>query len=273
MTEHKKPQLHQSGLEMLSKCGEMYDRRYNRGEIIPPGIAQIVGRSTHKSVELNLAAKIRTGELLPVEQIKDIARDELEGEFQRGVALDREERERGLAAVKGEAIDTTIALSTLHRTDLAPKLIPTAVERKFVIKLEGYPLDLAGTIDIQEGMMRIRDTKTANKTPPQADADNSIQLTMYGLAAKVIDGVAPGEFILDALVKTKTPKQVSLVTTRTADDFQMLLRRVERAITVIEKGAFQPARTTDWWCSLKFCGYAANCPFYQKRPVSVSMAI
>lgn len=263
-----KPQLHQSALDMLSKCGEQYYRRYVLGEKIPPGVAMVIGSATHKSIETNLAEVVRGNAMLPVEQVADVARDELEGLWKSGVSLSDEELAAGMKAVKGGAIDTAVALSRLHRTDLAPTLTPTAVERKFVIKLEGFPLDLAGQIDIQEGTARIRDTKTAAKSPSQADADDSIQFTMYGLAAKVLDGAGPTEFALDALVKTKVPKVATLKTTRTDDDYQMLLRRVERAATIIEKGAFVPARTTDWWCSKRFCGFWSTCPF-SSRPVTV----
>ena len=241
-----------------------------KGEKIPPGVAAAIGSATHKSIEVNLAAKIQGGELLPVEWLQEVARDELEGIWKGGIKLDKDELAKGMKALKGEAIDTAVALSGLHRTNLAPSLEPTHVERKFVIKLDGYPLDLAGTIDIQEGTKRIRDTKTAAKSPPQSDADTSLQLTMYGLAAKVIDGQAPEEFALDALVKTKEPKVVSLKATRTDSDYEMLLRRVERATTIIESGAFTPARPTDWWCSEKWCGYWSTCPF-ASRPVTVAM--
>src|SRR3990167_6950934 len=138
-----KPQLHQSGLDMLSKWGEQYYRRYVKGEKIPPAVAMVIGSATHKSIQVNLTSVIQGSELLSVEQVQDVARDELEGLWKSGVALSEEEIVTGLKAVKGDAIDTAVALSALHRTDLAPKLQPTAVERKFVIKLDGFPLDLA----------------------------------------------------------------------------------------------------------------------------------
>lgn len=266
--ETPKPQLHQSALTTLSNCGVQYYRRYILGEKIPPAVAMVVGSATHKSIEMNLAAVIRGDAMLPVEQVKDVARDELEGLWKSGISLSDEELKEGMKAVKGAAIDTAIALSALHRTDLAPSLMPTAVERKFVLKLDGFPMDLAGQIDIQEGAARIRDTKTAAKSPSQTEADDSLQLTMYGLAAKVIDGIPPAEFALDALVKTKEPKLKTLKTTRTNSDFEMLLRRVERAVKVIESGAFQPAKPTDWICSRRFCGFWNSCEF-ASRPTSV----
>ncbi len=272
MAEEKpKPQLHQSAMNMLSRCGQQYFYRYVEKKIIPPGVALVIGSSTHKSVEADLQCQIENGELLTVEQVKDIARDEFEGRWFKGVSLNKEEGERGLKAVKGEAIDTTVSLAELHRVDLAPKLKPTAVERKWVVKLDGYPMDLSGTIDIQEGAERIRDTKTAAKSPVATAADDSLQLTMYGLAVKVIDNQAPQEFVLDTLVKTKTPKTVTQISYRTDADYQMILRRVERSIEIIDRQAFYPADPSNWACSERFCGYWNICPF-AKRPVTITMS-
>src|SRR3990167_5757448 len=120
-----KPQLHQSGMDMLFKCGEQYYRRYVKGEKIPPGIAAVIGSATHKSIEANLSAKIQGGELLPVEWVQQVARDELEGIWKGGIKLDKDELAKGMKALKGEAIDTAVALSGLHRTNLAPSLEPT----------------------------------------------------------------------------------------------------------------------------------------------------
>ena len=65
MTDPKpKPHLSISQLEMLSKCGEQYRRRYIEEEIIPPAVAMLVGRSVDKSVDENLIHKIQTDELL-----------------------------------------------------------------------------------------------------------------------------------------------------------------------------------------------------------------
>lgn len=265
-----KPQLHVSMLDMLSRCGEQFRRRYgsrfgwnDKEEIIPPSVAIVTGIATHKSIERNLSEKIATGTYLPVEAVKDFARDQVTGLWTQEVFLSDEERENQ-KEVKGESINTAIVLSELHASTIAPVIEPKASERKWVVEMEGYPYDLAGTIDIETTDGAVRDTKTSGKTPAITAADDSNQLTMYSLAKKVCDGEAPTNLYLDYLVKTKTPKVVTFSTTRTPADHEMILRRIERATEIIEKGAFIPANPTDWWCSKKFCGYHATCPFAKR---------
>lgn len=270
MPEKPKPQLHQSGLEMISFCGVQFYRRYINGEKIPPNGALVIGKTTHRTIDVNLQNVIDKGTLLSVEEVQDIARDTVEAEWEGGVRLDDDEIEMGIKAVKAGVIDTSVSLARHHRIEVAPTIRPIAVEKPWVVKLYGYPMDLAGQIDIDEGI-RIRDTKTSGKSPAKDEADNSLQLSTYGLAKKVLTGTAPREYVLDVLVKSNPPKWVPLTTYRNEDDFKMLLARIERAIEMIQKGAFMPASPTDWGCSKKYCGYWQTCPF-ARRPVSVSMS-
>ncbi len=267
----RKPNLHFSGMEMLSSCGVKYEFRYEKGIKTPHTVAQGVGLSTHDSVEHDMKSVLATGKLLEVEEVKAIARDTLVHKWENGeIEIDPDEAVRGEKAVRDQSIDSTVSLAELHRVKVAPHIQPTAVERQWVITLDGYPMDLAGRIDIQSGR-QIRDTKTANKTPSADNAHNALQLTMYGLAAKIIDGEAPTEFVLDNLVKSKKPDYVPQVTYRNDEDYRMLMRRIERSIETIERGIYMPASPSDWRCSAKYCSYWKICPF-AKRPVSVSMA-
>jgi hypothetical protein len=272
-----KPNLHVSGLELLYKCGEAYYQRYVLGRKARPSVAAVIGSSTHQSVQANLQNKLsNNGAMLEVEHIKSIARDAIEDRWKGNSeddepALTKEERATGLIAVKRDSIDTTIKLSVLHRLDLAPIIHPTSVERPYVVNLDGYPYNLAGKTDIEEcsGDV-IRDTKTAAKTPSKEEAHDSEQLTMYALLKRVVHGKLPSRLYLDKLVKTKEVKVETRATIRTEDDIAMQMRRIERAIDVIERGAFAPTNPANWWCSEKWCGYWPQCPF-AKRPVSVAI--
>lgn len=258
--------LSHSALEMLSKCGEMYRRRYIEREKVPPGIALLVGRSVDESVNGNLTAKMSEGELLPLEQVRQIARDTLVTEWeQQGVALSDDEKAKGEAAVRGEAIDKSVGLAELHAAKVAPVLEPTDVQAKFEIELEGYGAVLSGVVDVVEGPTSLRDTKTASKTPSEDTAYLSDQLTIYALAGRVLRGEIPARLHLDYLVDTKVPKVVHLETTRTEADFRPVLNRVETALKVIEAGAFVPANpSTSWWCSPRWCGFHATCPYVRR---------
>lgn len=269
-TASERPQLHVTALNMLARCGEAFRRRYLEGEIIPPGVAAIVGTAVDRAVTLNLERVTRAEPLLPVEAVQEAARDGLEAAWADGVALDVEEVAEGVTAIRGRALDKAVRLARLHAEEVAPRLRPTHVQRRFVIELPGYPLDLAGAIDVVEAEA-IRDTKTSAKTPAADVAERSDQLTMYALASKVLDGRAPERVALDYLVDLKTPKAATFESTRSSGDFAPLLRRVEAAALAIERGVFFPAPADSWQCSRRWCGYFDSCP-YVRRPVQIAAA-
>jgi hypothetical protein len=86
-------------------------------------------------------------------------------------------------------------------------------------------------------------------------------LSFYGLAAWSLDGTPPPKLALDCLVKTRTPKIVTLVTTRTKAAYNAILLRVELVNRAISSGVFPPCSPDSWACSGKFCGYFGRCPF------------
>src|ERR1700726_681585 len=68
-------QLHQSGMEMLSKCGIQFEFRYLKGMKRQPKSFLICGTATDAAVGTDLDCKIRTGELEQESVILDVARD------------------------------------------------------------------------------------------------------------------------------------------------------------------------------------------------------
>lgn len=269
-----KPVLHHSQLAMLSRCPMQYEFRYVKGIIIPPAIALLTGTATHAGVEANLKHKAADpeGGLLPAEHVVEAAVDCFKAKWEKdGYMLDDEEQEQGVDKVKGDAIDTVAALSNLHHRDLAPIIYPKSpehVERTWRLELKGYPVDLAGTIDIQEEDA-VRDTKTAKRDPGKDSADKSEQLTVYALAVKALDGKAPEMVVLDNLIKKKQPEVKTYESKRDDADFKEVLLRVARAVKVIESGAFFPTDPSNWACSKKFCGYWSQCPHGAKGRVQV----
>ena len=271
----ERPQLHVSMLEMMSRCGIQFQRRYGarfdcwpEEEIMPPGIALVTGISVHKAVEANLKNKIETeGQLLARDRVATIADEEFRGIWQGGVMLTDDESVN-VNKVFGSAIDQTVALALLHHDNLAPIIKPIAVEEKFVITMTDYPYDLAGKKDIRE-VSAIRDTKTKAATPPDSAA-RSLQMSMYCMAEKVAGRGLPKKVYLDFLVKTKTPKVVIREAIPEASWIQPLMRRIERAIEIIQsvkegKGQFTPADPEHWCCKKKFCGYSTSCPYFSGR--------
>lgn len=270
MGENEKPQLHPSALEM--RCMEAFRRRYIEKEIIPPGVAMVIGTGTHRSVEKNLNNKITCGELLPVEAIRDHAVDGVNSAWNCGVKLNPEEVKKGIKTVKGEALDKAVRLSVLHHEKLAPELTPTHIERPWALELKGYPVDLAGRIDIQEGLISIRDTKTSGKTPADGVASKSLQLKAYSLAIKAYDHEYPDTVWLDYLVDLKIPKHKSYPAKLTVEDYNVLLARVEILSMAMQKEIFLPVEPSHWCCDPKWCGYAETCRYYVNKPKQFAAA-
>jgi hypothetical protein len=214
--------------------------------------------------------KLESGDLLPVERVKDEARDTLVHDWAEGVQLNEEDGEDGIQG-RDKAIDMSVGLAGFSHAELAPLLKPTHVARKWVLDIDGLNIQLAGEIDLQE-FDYIRDLKTSAKSPVKSLAEESLQLSVYALAARQIDGVMPENVALDYLVQTPKrgdQKLVTLEAKRTEESLKPVLARLEVMDRVISSGNFTPASIGSWWCSARWCDYHSDCP-YAAHPVSVA---
>ena len=258
-----------SQIGMLMRCQPQWYFRYVLGIIMPPGIAAGIGGATHKSVEKNLRHKMDTGDLLPVNDCMDIARDALIYRWDKnGVLVTADEKSKGIKVVKGEAIDVAVKLSALHSEKVAPDIEPADVECKWELDIVDTDYTLLGYIDIREDG-GIRETKTigASGATNQRAADTSDQITTYVMAESVLKDVKP-ETVgvqLDYLRKLKSPRHVSVATKRTQADVDSMLLRIETAIKIMERGIFMPCARDSWLCSADRCGYFHICEYGGKR--------
>lgn len=281
MVETKKAALHYSILSGLSKCSLQVKFRYVDGLKIPPGKALHIGTAVHKSVQVDLTAKMQSGSLLELGAVEQAAAEALDANWAgEGVLLDEEDRTRGESIVRAESKDEAVALARLHHDELAPRISPISVEQRLRLELNGFPFDLEGTTDIQElrtsGLRRIADTKTAKKSPSGHEAESSVQLDTYTMMANLAQPELPRveKVGLHYLVKTKAPKAVVLEADA-ATDFEPIVKRIEAAAKVFETGAFYPADPTgpsSWVCSAAHCGFWKDvCPFGRRARRTISM--
>ena len=260
----KRPHISPSQLNMISNCGEQWRRRYEEGEIIPPGIAMMQGTGVHAGAAVNFKQKIESHEDLPA---KDIIDASVSGMTERiredGILFTEDEQAIGEDVVVGKAIDTVKTLATLHASTQAPDYQPieNGVEQWMSIEVPNATHDLFGIVDLLDDKHRVVDIKTAAKTPSKGTADSSIQLTFYAAAKQVKSGMPASEVRLDTLVNLKTPKRHIDVSHRGADDFRALSNRVNAALAVIKAGTYAPANPNWWGCDPRYCGFHATCPY------------
>lgn len=267
--ETPKPQIHQSALSTLSRCGYKFQRIYLDGDREPSTTPLVVGRGTHSGIEKNLTNKINKGTLLTKEAVQDLTRDEFVKAWQETpVVLNAEEQFVGILKTRDLCQDMTIKLSLEHHYVLAPKLHPVQVERKFVITSNASKYDIAGTIDIDEGDT-IRDTKTMQVNCGERDVHSSDQYTTYAFAKKVLDGKIPDKIYQDNLIKSYPAKLISYETTRTEKDFSIFFERFNQYTKIIDSGIFTPANASGFDSPCHYCGFAkeGSCPYFNSKRI------
>jgi len=142
-----------------------------------------------------------------------------------------------------------------------------ATEQPFVLELDNLPVPVIGIIDLVEedekGTVIITEFKTSARKLSHDDVMRHMQLTLYGLAAR-LNGFKDREIILriDCLLKTKKPRLEQFYAMRTEEDEQRLIRLLSEVWQSLSQGIFIP-NITSWKCPL--CEYKTHCDSYLIR--------
>ena len=274
MGELKSKVISPTAINMYTRCGEMYRRRYVEKDIIPPGIALAKGSSVHSGAEYNFKQKIETKADLPKSQIIDFSVAALETNIgKNGLLLSEEEEAAGKTKTIGKAKDSVTVLASLYSEKIAPVHQPVEVETKSSIDIAQSGITLLGKIDLVNDKDTIVDLKTGSKTANQADVDKSIQLTFYGLLYKAKHRKDPAGFSIEQMIDKKHPDTATFHTQRFKEDYSALVNRINTVINGIDKGNFPPAPEGAWWCSPRFCGYWRTCPYINSNRIAVKEEI
>jgi RecB family exonuclease len=129
---------------------------------------------------------------------------------------------------------------------------------------EGFEIRVGSTIVVgridridrcADGTVAIVDYKTG-RARNQEDADNSLQLSLYALAAR-----EKWEYDVGSLVFYNLEDNIAVSTRRSESQLQEACDRVEAAARGIAEGNFKPE--VDFHCA--FCSYRSLCPAKEKR--------
>jgi hypothetical protein len=229
----------------------------------------------HRAAETNNLAKLKKGEALPLDLLQDIAQEDFTQRVQdQGLFLQPEDKNRRRAVVKdGEA--RTHKLVGVYAKECAPAMHPILVEERGRLPIKGV-CSLEYVIDLCTADGSVHDLKTKAKSPTQADADGSVQLTAYSLAMahrRAVAGEAPvfkdqlPHVQLDVVVCTDAGKTsyAALHSERTVGECAAFLRRITAQVRAIAAGVFPPCDPGNWMCSPRWCGYWTTCPYVSSR--------
>lgn len=275
-----------SSLMTVQTCGHKYYLKHIKGDRRPSGLSAKRGIAVHavaKEAHKRQMARLGTwrgdapliteepGSARSIEEAKDIAATSFAREIGRGIVYSKDEKAIGIPQATAHHKDAAIELSALYVTEVAPPVIPVAVERKVVIKPQDSQIILTGYIDLVQDDQGdvIRDLKTKEKAPWEGEAKVSQQLTMYTLMRLADTGVMPRASRLVQLVRTPKRHEMSVVvqeTTRESDDIARLVRRLNVAVESVEKGVFVPADESAPGSPCAWCEYAdGTCKFVRAR--------
>lgn len=261
--------LSPSSIEGFWKCAEQWRRERIVGEPRFSTADLIFGSAFHKAAEHNFRQKIDSHEDVGVDEMRDVA-----GESVNVVVAETTEAEeeiRWYDSNRGDVQEGVIAAmvgvgsAPGYLQVLAPTVQPVAVER-WVESETPIGVPLVAKIDVETDRSAIRDLKTGKKSRTQADLDSNIQATA-NMWLRAQEGDPASEFGWHVSIKTKTPQQQELVTTRTDGElaaFERLL--VVTANTIHDymerygpDQAWPGTSPMAWWCSPTQCSHWQKC--------------
>jgi len=228
--------LSYSQLSTFKTCPLQYKYRYIVRIPVPPSAALTFGDTIHRTVRA-FYELVRKGDR-PAESTLLRLMDQLWSSIGYGDKKYEEKmKKHGVELLKG-----------FYKKGYDPKIIPTALEEPFKIKIT-LELTLGGKIDridtLPDGTVEIIDYKTG-QTPKSRDVTKDEQLTVYALSAVGKKVIVSFYFFED---------QQKISATRTKEELEQAKKDIAEEAAEIERSNFAP--TPGKYCD--FCEFRLIC--------------
>ena len=228
------------------------------------------GNGWHKGRQVNFAQKIESGTDLPVDDLIDGARMEINRLVVEIEEVDLNSPElKGMSAhaAAGKILDSTIPMIKHDWNLLQPKIQPAYVEKFLQVNLLDYPFGLGGYIDLIDKNDWLIDGKTISKKPTKISCSAIQQGCTYNLLATAYLGYEPRGVEFQYLYQTK--KGCGIVQMPpfipTPEDIQIVMQRYSLMHSAIEAGIFPPADKNAWVCSENWCSHWRECKYAYRQ--------
>jgi hypothetical protein len=214
-----------------------FERRYLLGLKDPTTGAAALGKAWHKAVEMNYRHKLAAGADLPLAEVQALFSQAFDAIIAKEEVVFKPNEKPAKLKEMG------LAITSLYHKTIAPKIKPALIEERFRVGLgEEFPYDLVGVWDLVDDQGIVIDHKAYARAPSQDEVDKNVQLGVYALAYRLINGKPEAGLRLDILVKGRQPQAVQISTRRTNRDCRWLLEVMERMTQVLESGSFDTRR-------------------------------
>ena len=270
--------LSQSIVNMTLRCGQQTYFRYVKNIIIPPAVAARKGSGTHAGIEHDYRTKIKSGELAPLNEVKDATRDKfMKLVKDEGVWMNPEEQ-ADKQTILNTALNESLASAEFYHINFAPYDDEIQLSEQKLSADIGLSMPLEGTPDVVVDSC-LRDIKTSGKRWAAGRENEEIQPAFYRILLKENGyGDVPGEFIILTNMKRGPQKGEACVwddnlkvcgdrreANNSPDFIESTKARIEIVAKQIIAGNFVPAHPSCWWCSPNWCGFFGICPYAKGR--------
>lgn len=243
-----------SRITLAMNCMAKYYFRYFLGRTSPKNGPLFFGTLIHEVIEFDLRQKMLTGNNLPKAEMSKILNRCWEDNSEDVMFKDGEENE----------LFTKAKNMLPFLVDHLANVEPGAVEERIVKDVPETNFAMQGYIDLQLTNGEVRDFKTKAKSPTKDPKTNKpipmpahvFQLSVYGWLITSGERDIPAQ--IDYIIKTKTPKIISVPFTITQNDMKKALNRTKAVVKAIETECWFPNYGYSL-CSPKFCDHWDEC--------------
>jgi len=255
--------LSTSALSCLMSCGVCFQKKYIERQPECVHVRQCAGLGAHKGRQVNLTSRVDEEEYLPVAEVLDAARDDVNHRMTTSDYAETSEFEgMGADQARGVAVDFAVEMAETDYHEFQLSLVPEAVELSIAVRFPGLSRVIVGTVDDLMPDKGIVDLKTGKRAYGEARAKNGMGLTTYGMLVFAKYGIVPPYYEIQNVVRAKTKCTTNVYqVSKTKEELERQLRRFLRACEVIDSGMFIPCNPEDWKCSPEWCAYWQTCEF------------
>lgn len=261
-----------SQISMYLGCGEAYRLSYVEGNRSAPNIAMVKGTSFHRVAEVNNYKKITSKKDMSLDEMLDMASDQIDRAFEKELYLSDEEVSKSKSYLLGQAKDSLLGtIPGLHVNSQG--IQPLQIEKEYNIEIPGVKRNLKAFIDLITSDGRVIDYKLTSKAKSKSSAENDLQLALYALIYKVNFGEFPRVQFHNYVFKKdrKTGDNTYSFNVLEPEQrycekkVQPLLSTIKAVEDSIQKGVFLPAEPGSWRCSPKMCSFYHKCKYVKKK--------
>jgi hypothetical protein len=254
--------LSSTSLSCFWQCPEAFRRRYLLGERSPVSAEMLRGRVVDATVSAYYRAVLDSGQP-PTASDNDAHLDDA---WRHELDEPREEIDWGDWQA-GALKDSAARALRVYLAQLAPTVVPVAVQRRFELRLDtALAWSVVGYIDVEDAAGDVIDLKVKRSHVTQHAADRHPQASLY-LLERALAGARGRRFVFHSVCPTAREPVRAIATARTRAQLQAHLGRIASTARAIDALAGRLGRDTPWpladpasWkCSPRWCSHFAGC--------------